>query len=186
MGIITFNSVFDKRVNKFSLIKLNETDIHNCVYYIRGVVKKNHGTTKLPQKNEKYKDMFKSICAITAISKQINHPIVDYRDFKTEPILQLRNTFSDWVDVIVFNYGEFPIFYRPMYKKAIFVCKMSDTNYVVCGFATPYVINSYHSKKLIVNQTIREQSNMSAFYGLEYLKKLPKNIAKWFEKLKDS
>jgi hypothetical protein len=176
MGIITFNSVFDKRVNKFSLIKLSETDIHNCVYYIRGVVKKNHGTTKLPQKNEKYKDMFKSVCAITAVSKQINHPIVDYRDFNTEPIIQLRNTFSDWVDVIVFNYGEFPIFYRPMYKKAIFVCKVNETEFMVCGYCNATIINSFHSKMLVQNQTIREQSVMSAFYGFEHLKPIPNNV----------
>ena len=177
MGIITFEGAFEAHKQKFDSVRLNDSDVHNCVLYMKRVYKRDQKIKKLNQDNKtKYREMFESTCAVTAISKTIGFPILDYSNIKESPIEQFRSEFGKYFDVIIFNHGEFPIFYYKMYKKAIFVCKMSDTNYVVCGFATPYVINSYHSKKLIVNQTIREQSNMSAFYGLEYLKKLPKNI----------
>jgi hypothetical protein len=176
MSIITFKGAFDTHIKKFSRIKLDERDIHNCVSYIRAVVKHKHNTTKLNKNNEKYKDMFTLTCAITAISKRIKHPIMDYNNVNVEPLQQLRNSFEKWVDVIMFNYNEFPIFYRPMYKKAIFVCKVSDTEFIVCGYATPRLIDSFHSKMLVNNQTIREQSNMSAFYGFDRLSPIPNNV----------
>ena len=176
MGIITFKSAFDAHTKKFSRIKLDEKDIHNCVSFIRGVVKKQHNTTKLVKNNQKYKEMFTLACAITAISKRIQHPIMDYNNINVEPLQQLRSSFAKWVDVIMFNYNEFPIFYKPMYKKAIFICKISDTEFIVCGYATPRLVDSFHSKMLVTNQTIREQSNMSAFYGFDRLTPIPNNV----------
>lgn len=176
MGIITFKSAFDKHIKKFTKITLDEKDIHDCVYYIRNVVKDRHKTTKLVKNNQKYKEMFTLTCAITAISKRVQYPMMDYNNIAVEPLQQLRSSFEKWVDVIIFNYNEFPIFYRPMYKKAIFVCRISDTEFILCGYAPPKIIDSFHSKALVSNQTIREQSVMSAFYGFEHLKTIPNNV----------
>jgi hypothetical protein len=176
MGILTFKDAFDKHRKKFAVIRLNEKDIHNCVSYIRAVVKKEQNTTKLTQNNQKYKDMFLNVCVITAISNRIGYPIMDYKRINTDPIDQFRELVGKWFDVIVFNYNEFPIFYHPIHKKAIFVCKLNDKDFILCGFGTNYVINSFHSKSLIENYVIREQSTMSAFYGFEHLKSIPNNI----------
>ena len=58
MGILTFKDAFDKHRKKFSVIRLNDKEIHNCVHYIRSVVKQQCNTAKLTQNNQKYKDMF--------------------------------------------------------------------------------------------------------------------------------
>jgi hypothetical protein len=176
MGILTFKDAFDKHRKKFSVIRLNDKEIHNCVHYIRSVVKQQCNTAKLTQNNQKYKDMFLELCAITAISNRVDHPFIDYKNIKTSPIDQFRGVVGKWFDIVVFNYNEFPIFYHPMHKKAIFVCKLSDTEFIICGFGTRYVINSFHSKSLIQNHVIREQSSMSAFYGFEHLRGIPNNI----------
>jgi hypothetical protein len=120
--------------------------------------------------------MFLELCAITAISNRVDYPFIDYKNIKTSPIDQFRGVVGKWFDIVVFNYNEFPIFYHPMHKKAIFVCKLSDTEFIICGFGTRYVINSFHSKSLIQNHVIREQSSMSAFYGFEHLRGIPNNI----------
>lgn len=176
MGILTFKDAFDKHRKKFSVIRLNDKEIHNCVSYIRSVVKKECNTTKLTQNNQKYKDMFLQVCAITALSNKVNYPFIDYKKIGVEPLDQLRDVVGKWFDVIVFNYNEFPIFYHPMHKKAIFICRLSDNEFILCGFGTRYVINSFQSKTLIQNHIIREQSVMSAFYGFEHLRSIPNNI----------
>lgn len=177
MSVLTFDAVFGAHKTKFTSVKLNETEIHHCVSYMTKIFKMDQ---KLKGKalinKSKYRDMFELSCAITAISRVVNFQFMDYDDIKKSPMTQFRDFVGQYFDVILFEHGKFPTFYYKMYKKAIFVCKMNETEYVVCGFGTPYVINSFHSKSLIINQTIREQSAMSAFYGFEHLKKLPKNI----------
>jgi len=176
MSILSFKDLYNKGIKKFNTIKLDDKDIHNCVLYMKKVVQKNHQTKFLVENKTKYQDMFKMVCALTALSKRCGFPLIDYRDIKTQPLDQLRGVLGKWVDVIIFNYNEFPIFYYPVYKKTIFICKKSDTEYIICGYGTTYVVNSFHSKSLVDNQTIREQSIMSAFYGFEHLKIIPNNI----------
>lgn len=127
-------------------------------------------------KKEKYEKMFTTLCAITAISRVVNFPFIDYSDISKDPMTQLREIVGPHFDVVIFNHGEFPLFYYKMYKKAVFVCRVNKEEYIVCGFGTPYVINSFHSKSLISSPEIRQNSNMSAFYGFEHLRVLPKNI----------
>jgi hypothetical protein len=176
MSILSFKDLYQKGIKKFNTIKLDDKDIHNCVLYIKRVVQTKHKTSKLVDNKTKYEELFKMVCALTALSKRCGFPLIDYKDLKTPPLEQLRTILGKWVDVIIFNHNEFPIFYHPMYKKSIFICKMSNDEYVICGYGTTYVVNSFHSKSLVDNQTIREQSVMSAFYGFEHLKIIPNNI----------
>jgi hypothetical protein len=176
MGILKFNEVFEKHEHKFSKIVLSSGDIHNCVSYINNLIKHDLGVIELGKNNDRYKGIFSLVCQITAISNRIEYPIIDFNDLDTPIIDQFRRYAGKWVDIIVFNDGEFPIFYYPIYKKSIFICKISDTEYTICGYGSKSVINSYSHKSLVQNQNIRENTSMIAFYGFEYLKPVPSNI----------
>ncbi len=176
MAILTFKGLFEPQRKQFNQVKLNEREIHNCVLYMTNIYNRDSKGGKLPTKKEKYEKMFVTLCALTAISRVIDYPIVDYKNISKDPISQFRDLVGQYFDVIVFNYDEFPLFYYKMYKKALFVCKLSKDEYIVCGYGTPYVINSFHSKSLVSSPDIRQNSNMSAYYGFEHLKRLPKNV----------
>jgi len=177
MAILTFNNSFEPHKTRFTHVSLNEKEIHNCVLYMKKIFERDQ-KNRPPSliKKEKYERMFTNLCAVTAISRVVNFPFINYSNFDKDPVTQLRETVGPHFDIVVFNYGEFPLFYYKMYKKAIFICKVSKLEYIVCGYGTPYIINSFHSKSLISSPEIRQNSSMSAFYGFEHLRSLPKNI----------
>lgn len=176
MSIINFESSFSLNQSKFKTITLDSTDIHNCVSYIKGLVFNDTGLHKIESGVTKYKEIFNRVCYITALSKVINFPLIDYKDMDTPVLEQFKRYVGRWSEVIFFNYGEFPLFYYPIYKKSIFICKVNDYEYCICGYGDQVVVNSYSNKSLVVSKNLREYSNMSAFYGFENLIRVPDNI----------
>ena len=176
MSILNFDSTFSSNEPNFNFITLDSSDIHNCVSYIKKLVFKETGLHKLDSGGSKYKDIFNKVCYVTALSKVINFPIVDYNDVDTPVLEQLKRYTGKWVNITHFSYGEFPLFYYPIYSKSIFICKVSDSEYCVCGYGDKVIVNSYNNKSLVVSKNLREYSNMSAFYGFEHLSRIPDNI----------
>ena len=176
MSILKFDEVFGEQEHNFKKVVLGDKDIHNCVSYIKKLIFKDLGVHELVSDKDKYRKIFNLVCEITAISKAIDFPIINYDDMEIPVIDQFRRYSGRWVDVIGFNMGEFPIFYYPIYSKSFFICRVTDTEYIVCGYAAQSVVNSYSHKSLVINSSIRQHTNMSAFYGFEYLSKLPNNI----------
>ena len=176
MSVFNFREVFAKNKHRFGGITLDNKDVHNCVSYIKNLIFYDLGVHELKSGNDKYKELFSLVCQITAISKLINFPLIDYKDMDTPIIDQFNRYSGKWVGIISFNDGEFPIFYYPIYKKSLFICKVDDLNYYICGYGNQSVINSFSHKSLVLNQNIREQTSMTAFYGLDQLTPIPNNI----------
>lgn len=65
---------------------------------------------------------------------------------------------------------KFPIIHKKSYKPEIICIKRTDDTVIVCGLATPAVLNTYQDDELILSPNLRKRGTKTGFYGFEHLK----------------
>lgn len=76
------------------------------------------------------------------------------------------------------EYGKFPVIFKNNKYSQIICIKGIETNnnkVVICGLATPDVLNKYQDDELILSDNLRKRGIKTGFYGFQYLTPI-KNI----------
>lgn len=73
------------------------------------------------------------------------------------------------IGVKTVEYGKFPIIFKNNTTPQIIVVKESN-NLIVCGLASPSVLNQYQSDDLILSPKLKARGTKTGFYGFEHLK----------------
>lgn len=70
------------------------------------------------------------------------------------------------------EYGKFHVIFKKSFRPEIFVFKISDTNYLICGLGTVDVLNIYQDDDLILSPKLKARGTKTGFYGYANLKKI--------------
>lgn len=101
---------------------------------------------------------------------------VNYKEIERIPKPYVNNIIADGnIDVCTFSYGVFPLVYAKTYRKTLFICMKSKTEFYICGLGTPSIVNSYSSKDLVMVDSLRDRDR-SGFYGFYNLTPVSPNI----------
>ncbi|WP_047246932.1 hypothetical protein [Maribacter thermophilus] len=74
------------------------------------------------------------------------------------------------IDVINFEYGEFPVIDKKSSKPAIFACKRDKQNIWICGYASIEILDNNQDDKYIKGVMTRNIESKTTFTGFNKLK----------------
>ena len=176
--ILTFSECFDPYISKFTKITLDKEHESKLAGAISA--KYNKREAKNPPMTEiernSYRKLFLNIAGDVVMEQYLDLDFVDYDKISfglKEPFINKIIT-NKKIDIVTFNYGNFPLVYDKTYKKTIFICASPENkrDYYICGLGTPKMIDGYSKKELVQSEYYRNMGK-SAFYAFYNLQPIP-------------
>lgn len=93
---------------------------------------------------------------------------IDIGDTKYFQFADLKEFGFNRVGVKTVEYGKAPIVFKRNRDYQIIVV-IKDNYALVCGIATPRVLDTYSTDELILDQNLRAKGNKTGFYGFDHL-----------------
>ena len=87
------------------------------------------------------------------------------------------------IDIVTFEYGLFPMVYKKTYRKTIFVCMLNKNEFMICGMASPKLIDMYSKSELVMSPYFRSKGK-AAFFGFERLSPITTSLGNFIELIK--
>ena len=178
---LTFKECFDPYIKNFVKITLDKEHESKLAGAISAKLIKRKA--KKPPMTEidlnGFKKLFLNVAGDVVMEQYLDLDFVDYDDIsfgRKEPFINkiLKNK---KIDIVTFNYGNFPLVYDKTYKKTIFICASPENkkDYYICGLGTPKMIDGYSKKDLVVSDYFKNNGK-SAFYAFYNLSPIPNFI----------
>lgn len=139
--------------------------------FVKEVIKKKNGEEHhIVDNGNEFKRWYTGFSGEACIEKMLNSEFTDLSigDSENYHVSDLSKLKLD-IGVKTVEYGKFPIIIKNNDKHEIIVIKKNDLDFIVCGIATPKILNSYQSDDLILSPNLRERGTKSGFYGLDKL-----------------
>ena len=67
------------------------------------------------------------------------------------------------------EHGKFPLIFKQSDNPEFIVIRKNYDTFWLCGYADPYVLNTYQSDELVLDAALRKRGTKTAFYGFEHL-----------------
>ena len=93
---------------------------------------------------------------------------VDIGQTKYFQFADLKEFGFDYVGVKTVEYGKAPVVFKKNRDNQIIVV-MTDKYAIICGIASPRVLDTYSTIDLILDKNLREKGNKVGFYGFDHL-----------------
>lgn len=93
---------------------------------------------------------------------------VDVGETKYFQFADLKEFGYDSVGVKTVEYGKAPVVFKRNKDNQIIVV-MTDKYAIICGIASPKVLDTYSTLDLILDKNLREKGNKVGFYGFDHL-----------------
>lgn len=175
---LTFSECFDPYISKFTKITLDKEHEGKLAGAIGALYNKRKAKPIPISEVEKngYRKLFMQVAGDVVMEQYLDLDFVDYSKISAN----LREPFINGIfpgkklDIVTFNYGNFPLVYDKTYKKTIFICALpnSKRDYYICGLGAPNMIDGYSKKDLVYSEYYRNKGK-SAFYAFYNLQPIP-------------
>lgn len=122
-----------------------------------------------------FKKTFMKLAGEVVLEQYIDLKFVKFDQVgsRTKPFL--NEMFKSNIDIVVFSYGKFPLVFRNTYRKTIFICMLNKKEFLICGMATPLIVNGFSKGDLVESDSLRSRGTHAGFFGFYNLAPLPRN-----------
>lgn len=105
-----------------------------------------------------------------AVEKFIRTPFVDWNiGHSSEFNVSDLNSIGLNVGIKTVETGKFPIIHKQSKRAEIIVIRGTRNRMIICGLATPNVLNTHQSDDLILSPALRKRNVKTGFYGFHHL-----------------
>ncbi len=176
---INYQSCFDPYINKFKHVILDESRSNKLKKAIATLIEGKQKQLRRKLKDTEiadYKKLYMQLAGDVVMEQYLNMDFVDYENFVNNKKPYLNTILRDGkIDIVTFSYGLFPLVYKTTFRKTIFICMMSNTEFYICGIGEPFTINGYSRADLVQSDKMRG-SGRAAFYALYNLQPIPSRL----------
>jgi hypothetical protein len=185
-SIFTYDNYFTPYVNKFAKVTLDTDRRTKLATVIGNRIKereKSKGRKLFEQEITIYRKTYMQTAGDLVLEQHLGlYNIVDYDKIFDDNRISFLNQAvpKKNIDVVTFNYGLFPMVYKKTYRKSIFICMLSKTDFYICGVGTPNIIDMYSRSDLLVSDYYKARGK-SGFYGFERLTPISSDLGDFIE-----
>jgi hypothetical protein len=175
--MLSYKTCFDPYTKNFKKITLDANHSNKLTKAILKLIRCDE--VRLGRKlNENeigsYKKLFMRVAGEVVLEQFLKINFVDYENISSnQPFISTK--FKKNIDVTTFSYGIFPLVYKRTFRKTIFICMISKTEYYICGLGTPTTIGGYSKIDLVLSENLKN-SGRAGFFGFYHLSPLTDNL----------
>jgi hypothetical protein len=180
----TYENYFTPNLGKFIKVTLNEFRRKKLATEIGGRIKARElskGRKLFDDEIKNYKKVYMQTAGDLVLEQYLGLTnVVKYDEIFNERRYSFLNNVlpKNKIDVSTFDYGLFPMVYKKTYRKTIFVCMISKTEFYICGVGTPKTIETFSNTDLLLSSYFK-LNGKSAFYGFEHLTPLSPDLGEF-------
>lgn len=168
-----------KQFKKITLDKTHEKKLATAVLALMNNEQKRLNRKLNSNEIENFKKTYMQIAGDVVLEQYLGLNFVDYNNITDIKKPYINKMIKDGnIDVCTFSYGYFPLVYSKTYRKTIFVCMVSKTEFYICGMGRPNIIDGYSKPELVMNERLRSY-NRSGFYAFYHLDPIPDQLGKF-------
>lgn len=155
---------------------LYETLNYQDVIKIQECVMNSLGLTNINELRDRFDgvtfiDKFSlKISGVIALEKKLKIELIDWEKISPKNYLPKVTIAGKKVDVIMSEYGEFPVIEKISKKPAIIIIKKDNKDIWICGFADVETLNNNQDIKFLKGEMMKDYDSKTTFIGYNKLK----------------
>ena len=155
---------------------LNESLTHRDTIKVQECVMKALKLDNLNQLRDKFEGLdfierfSVKIFGVIALEKIIKMNLIDWDNIDPKNYVPRVNLFGKDIDIIMSNYGEFPVIEKQSKFPAILTVKNTHKSVWICGFADVDTLNKNQEDKFLKGEMTKGLESKTAFIGYNELK----------------
>lgn len=180
----TYENYFTPNVGKFIKVTLNEYRRKKLATEIGGRMRAREltkGRKLFDDEIKNYKKVYMQTAGDLVLEQYLGlADVVKFDEIFNERRYSFLNNVlpKNKIDVTTFDYGLFPMVYKKTYRKTIFICMISKTEFYICGVGCPKTIETFSNADLLLSNRFK-LNGKSAFYGFDRLTPLSSELGEF-------
>ena len=155
---------------------LYETLTYQELIKIQDCVLASFGFTNLNELRDRFDgvafiDKFSlKISGVMALEKKLKIEIIDWEKINPKNYTPKINIAGKKVDVIMSEYGDFPVIEKINKRPAIIIIKKDQKDIWICGYADVKILNENQNVKFLKGEMMKDYDSKTTFIGYNKLK----------------
>ena len=158
-------------VNKFSLIEVDDEYVNEIKKLSFNIALKNVMTETNHKKDHgnELTRLRTGLIGEAALEKLLSISVIDWSVGDSEKYNKPDITGYS-VGVKTVEWGKYPVIFKKNdYPQIICIKNKNDNKVLICGLATPDILNKYQDDELIISENLLKRGVKTGFYGFKHL-----------------